>query len=275
MFLRDPWYWPEIWQINPQVENPHLIFPGDILSLAYLDDGRPVVHARARPQVPKAAAASSGCRRAFARNLSRRRSRRFRTRRSQRSCRARASSRGADQRCAVHRRASRRPLRQRGPRRLRSRRRTGSARGLRLQRRASSARSSSIPTTTTCSATKASTSAKAASSAPAIPATVRMLETEREAVVGNYLMNEEDLDSAELPAAIARREMSTAASSPANRRRVVDRPVSSRRRSTAARGGARARARAAQRSRPARRFAIRNVARSARKCDCRTSRRAR
>jgi hypothetical protein len=43
MFLRDPWYWPEIWQINPQVENPHLIFPGDILSLAYLDDGSPVI----------------------------------------------------------------------------------------------------------------------------------------------------------------------------------------------------------------------------------------
>ena len=43
MFLRDPWYWPEIWQINPQVENPHLIFPGDVLSLAYLDNGRPVV----------------------------------------------------------------------------------------------------------------------------------------------------------------------------------------------------------------------------------------
>jgi hypothetical protein len=43
MFLRDPWLWPEIWQINPQVANPHLIFPGDILSLAYLDDGRPVI----------------------------------------------------------------------------------------------------------------------------------------------------------------------------------------------------------------------------------------
>lgn len=43
IFLRDPWYWPEIWQINPQVANPHLIFPGDILSLAYLDDGRPVI----------------------------------------------------------------------------------------------------------------------------------------------------------------------------------------------------------------------------------------
>ena len=43
MFLRDPWYWPEIWQINPQVENPHLIFPGDVLSLVYLDDGRPQI----------------------------------------------------------------------------------------------------------------------------------------------------------------------------------------------------------------------------------------
>jgi hypothetical protein len=51
MFLRDPWYWPEIWQINPQVENPHLIFPGDILSLAYLNDGRPVVQVERGPQV--------------------------------------------------------------------------------------------------------------------------------------------------------------------------------------------------------------------------------
>jgi hypothetical protein len=51
MFLRDPWVWPEIWQINPQVENPHLIFPGDILSLAYLDDGRPVINLERSPQV--------------------------------------------------------------------------------------------------------------------------------------------------------------------------------------------------------------------------------
>lgn len=51
MFLRDPWYWPEIWQINPQVENPHLIFPGDILSLAFLDDGSPVVQLTRGPTV--------------------------------------------------------------------------------------------------------------------------------------------------------------------------------------------------------------------------------
>jgi hypothetical protein len=49
MFLRDPWYWPEIWQINPQVANPHLIYPGDLLSLAYLDDGRPVINVERGP----------------------------------------------------------------------------------------------------------------------------------------------------------------------------------------------------------------------------------
>jgi len=40
MFLRDPWLWPEIWYVNTQVENPHLIYPGDILTLVYVN-GRP------------------------------------------------------------------------------------------------------------------------------------------------------------------------------------------------------------------------------------------
>ena len=41
-FLTDPWYWPEIWHINPQVANPHLIYPGDELALTWVD-GQPRV----------------------------------------------------------------------------------------------------------------------------------------------------------------------------------------------------------------------------------------
>jgi hypothetical protein len=42
VFLRDPWFWPEIWFKNPQVENPHLIYPGDTLAIVYIGGERKV-----------------------------------------------------------------------------------------------------------------------------------------------------------------------------------------------------------------------------------------
>jgi LysM repeat protein len=46
-FLKDPWFWPEIWYVNPDIENPHLIYPGDVLGLVYIEGQTRITNVRA------------------------------------------------------------------------------------------------------------------------------------------------------------------------------------------------------------------------------------
>jgi len=45
IYLKEPWLWPELWDANPQIDNPHLIYPGDELYLVWLD-GEPRLRLR-------------------------------------------------------------------------------------------------------------------------------------------------------------------------------------------------------------------------------------
>lgn len=50
-FLNDPWLWPEVWHINPTIRNPHLIYPGDVVLLYYVD-GKPYITLEGKGGVP-------------------------------------------------------------------------------------------------------------------------------------------------------------------------------------------------------------------------------
>lgn len=39
-FLQSPWHWPKVWKINQTIKNPHLIYPGDVILLRWVD-GKP------------------------------------------------------------------------------------------------------------------------------------------------------------------------------------------------------------------------------------------
>ncbi len=49
-FLEEPWFWPELWSANPQIQNPHLIFPGDVITLFYVG-GKPYLQVTGGPRI--------------------------------------------------------------------------------------------------------------------------------------------------------------------------------------------------------------------------------
>jgi len=40
-FLNNPWYWPKVWSYNPEITNPHFIYPGNVVRLHPGADGAP------------------------------------------------------------------------------------------------------------------------------------------------------------------------------------------------------------------------------------------
>lgn len=43
IFLEQPWLWPKLWRLNPEINNPHLIYPGDVINLVFDENGEPML----------------------------------------------------------------------------------------------------------------------------------------------------------------------------------------------------------------------------------------
>lgn len=43
LFLKQPWLWSKLWRLNPEISNPHLIYPGDVLALVLDENGEPML----------------------------------------------------------------------------------------------------------------------------------------------------------------------------------------------------------------------------------------
>jgi hypothetical protein len=52
-YLNSPWYWPKIWSYNPQLTNPHWIYPGNELRFYPSDEGPTQIDASAQISVPE------------------------------------------------------------------------------------------------------------------------------------------------------------------------------------------------------------------------------
>jgi hypothetical protein len=58
-FLQSPWHWARVWKINDQIKNPHLIYPGDVVLLRYVD-GQPELSVLRQEKLPLPEAAAPG-----------------------------------------------------------------------------------------------------------------------------------------------------------------------------------------------------------------------